>query len=366
MIINCTNKFQKNLKVKLEKEEIGDPILSWHGDIITLNRRKTLVLVNDLSKFVIILFGLQAKDFENIGELIKEGIKKSFLKYGIKENIVDKYLHEAKSIKFSKSQSQSELSYLIGVKREVDYYEYCIKDGYTFQEELSSKISDKFIYKILDFKSSGEMLVKELEERYKTDVYQIDGAILEINLNLLNDRVKREAIIPLNYNFLQLHEVLQVLYGWYNYHLYKFELSDSEITNIVSKKLYEEYEDFSYENIDLIYIDKETLLSEVFTKNKNIKYFYDFGDGWEIDIKLKKVVKEYNKNISTCILADKNSPPEDIGGVYGYQEFLEIINNPKSTNDVGIEEWLENTDYEDVDLKEINTRLEEYILWCLE
>ena len=50
MIINCTKKLQDELGIKPEKAEVFDSLYSWHANIIKINRRKTMVLVNDASK----------------------------------------------------------------------------------------------------------------------------------------------------------------------------------------------------------------------------------------------------------------------------------------------------------------------------
>ena len=66
MLINCTKKLQDELMIKPEKEEVFDSLYSWHANIIKINRRKTMVLVNDASGYVVILRYLKAKDFKSM------------------------------------------------------------------------------------------------------------------------------------------------------------------------------------------------------------------------------------------------------------------------------------------------------------
>ena len=75
MIINCTKKLQDELKIKPAKLDVIAPLVSWHANIIRVNRRKTIVVANDASGYVIVIHGVVAKDLKDIKELIKESIE---------------------------------------------------------------------------------------------------------------------------------------------------------------------------------------------------------------------------------------------------------------------------------------------------
>ncbi|MCD8509707.1 MAG: hypothetical protein LRY73_07405 [Bacillus sp. (in: Bacteria)] len=65
MLIQCTKKMLDELKRKPEEQvEEEAPLTSWHANIITLQRRKTLVLVNDQNRYTVVLHGLKAKDIK--------------------------------------------------------------------------------------------------------------------------------------------------------------------------------------------------------------------------------------------------------------------------------------------------------------
>jgi len=85
------------------------------------------------------------------------------------------------------------------------------------------------------------------------------------------------------------------------------------------------------------------------------KYTYDFGDNWEHIIKLEKVLpRDKNINYPVCIGGKRASPPEDCGGVWGYEDFLKIINNPDHEEYEETIEWAGGEfDPEYFDVKEI-------------
>ena len=73
---------------------------------------------------------------------------------------------------------------------------------------------------------------------------------------------------------------------------------------------------------------------------KTLKYLYDFGDGWEHTIKIERLIDpEPGTLYPRLIEAKGRCPPEDIGGPWGYAEFLEAIADPKHERHRELKEW---------------------------
>ncbi len=70
-----------------------------------------------------------------------------------------------------------------------------------------------------------------------------------------------------------------------------------------------------------------------------MKYNYDFGDNWQHYIEVKKIIEESNRNYPFCFEGEGNSPPEDVGGEQGFEEFLEIINDKKNPEHEDMVNW---------------------------
>ena len=70
-------------------------------------------------------------------------------------------------------------------------------------------------------------------------------------------------------------------------------------------------------------------------------YTYDFGDGWEHELAIEKTLPaEAEKSYPACIAGKRACPPEDCGGVWGYQELLEILADPAHPERAERIEWL--------------------------
>ena len=91
-------------------------------------------------------------------------------------------------------------------------------------------------------------------------------------------------------------------------------------------------------------------------------YEYDFGDSWEHKILLEKIFPFDNKMaLPVCIKGKRACPPEDCGGIWGYEEFLKTISDPKHPEYEDMLEWLGGEfDPEEFDLEGINGDLAEY------
>ena len=96
-----------------------------------------------------------------------------------------------------------------------------------------------------------------------------------------------------------------------------------------------------------------------------ILYEYDFGDGWEHKIVLEKI-HPFEKDIPlpVCKKGKRSCPPEDCGGIWGYQDFLDIIQDSSHAEYEETMEWIGGEfDPESFDIEKVNSILAEYCRW---
>ena len=70
-------------------------------------------------------------------------------------------------------------------------------------------------------------------------------------------------------------------------------------------------------------------IDDYLEKYKEIRYNYDFGDDWWFTIRLEEIVEDYYFGFPTLLDGAETAPPEDVGGIDGFYEFIEIYRNPK-------------------------------------
>jgi hypothetical protein len=86
----------------------------------------------------------------------------------------------------------------------------------------------------------------------------------------------------------------------------------------------------------------EAPIAAAFTPaNRKALYSYDFGDGWEHSVVLEKIFpREKGAVLPACIAGRRACPPEDCGGVGGYERLLEIMADPEDDRYEEMVEWL--------------------------
>lgn len=88
-------------------------------------------------------------------------------------------------------------------------------------------------------------------------------------------------------------------------------------------------------------------------------YEYDFGDSWQHRIEVEKVLPpEPGVRYPRCLAGKRACPPEDVGGIFGYEEFLQAIRSPKHPEHEAMLEWAGGAfDPEAFDLQGVNEQL---------
>jgi hypothetical protein len=133
----------------------------------------------------------------------------------------------------------------------------------------------------------------------------------------------------------RLHEHIQTAMGWTNSHLHHFRIGQQLYGDPLLMQ--ENFEDMDYKD------STTTRLSDILPKSGKrfrFEYEYDFGDGWRHEVLFEGCLRaERGKRYPLCVEGERACPPEDVGGVWGYQEFVEAISDPEHEDHDGLLEW---------------------------
>ena len=181
--------------------------------------------------------------------------------------------------------------------------------------------------------------------RKKTPTYQI-----KVSLNGIRPPIWRRILVPGDTTLLDLHDILQIVMGWENYHLHMFQLEEDTYGNPED----DEYGDFG--TLD----ESKFKLSDLVTGiGQRFTYEYDFGDRWDHTLLVEKILPpEEGAGQPACLKGKRACPPEDVGGVWGYQVFLDAIQNPEHDEHENYMDWIGGEFYPDAfDIEKVNARL---------
>ncbi|MDS0525917.1 plasmid pRiA4b ORF-3 family protein [Clostridium sp. SHJSY1] len=356
MNICCTKKLQDEMEIKIKEYNEENDIFSWSVNLIKLKRKKAVVVVNDSSRFGFILFGLKAKDFKKIDELIVEGIKRCLKDENIKEELIENYINDAGKVTYSKTKGPKYVSRLNKACECVTFFEELIDSEEIYQVQLTKKINGDYIMvNKSNYEHPYDLLLEDFKAIYGDSIIKGEAAQILVKLKLGAYTAKREIMIPMNINFKEFHKILQKAFEWQEYHLYDFNIFNEKceyVLNVIS-----EHEDEVIFNGVKIEVDSKVLVRDYMKKGFKIVYNYDYGDGWEHEIKIKKIVTDYDKNYPVCLKGSGDAPPEDVGGAPGYEDFLEIIENSNHPEYGEMKRWGDSQGYRKFELGHTNMNL---------
>lgn len=189
--------------------------------------------------------------------------------------------------------------------------------------------------------------------------------ILQFKITLLDTKpiIWRRIQILENCTFWDLHVAIQSAMGWEDCHLHQFIVYSGE-NKRQTDRIFIGLPDNS--GLEDTLSDWETaVINYLDTDGKRkIIYEYDFGDGWEHEIKFEGYFdKIITQKYPCCIDGALACPPEDVGGIGGYYDFLEAIKDKTHPAHEDCLNWIgskynpEKFDAKKVKFKNANMRL---------
>jgi hypothetical protein len=182
----------------------------------------------------------------------------------------------------------------------------------------------------------GDDLVRSVNQMAMAtaQVYQFKLALIGVE-----PTVWRRIQVPETYSFWDLHVALQDSMGWLDYHLHVFRVARPGIGEV---------EQVGIPDDDPLEGDKPTLpgweipITRYFPRPETIAYYeYDFGDGWEHELTLEAILpRQAGQKYPLCLDGARACPPEDCGGVYGYENLLAVSHDPTHQEYESTLEWL--------------------------
>jgi hypothetical protein len=199
---------------------------------------------------------------------------------------------------------------------------------------------------------------------------------LKISLNDIKPAIWRRVQVPADIFLDDLHLVIQVAMGWENYHVYDYSKStprtwyrlpmegEKDFMKELFGDILEGFSDIMEQELEHERDVRKTKINEVLTKeNTRFQYQYDMGDSWYHTILLEKIlVPEAGVSYPICLKGKRACPPEDCGGVWGYEDLLEILKDKKHDSHKNVLEWLDiksakEFDVEAFDIDGVNLQL---------
>lgn len=177
------------------------------------------------------------------------------------------------------------------------------------------------------------------------------GYQLKITIKGSKPPIWRRVVVPEQFTFCQLHQAIQGAFGWCDYHLHKFEFKKP---GLLIREMWEEDDLAESRGCDVL--EEGTQIGTLITENPRFIYTYDFGDTWEHQILMEKEV-EYEYSYPQVLKYKGDNIPEDCGGIGGYYDLLDKLDDPEAEDHDLMEEWACQQGMGEYDLDEVNANL---------
>jgi hypothetical protein len=173
---------------------------------------------------------------------------------------------------------------------------------------------------------------------------------LKVTLRGSHPPIWRQFQVGSDITLAKLHRILQTVMGWTDTHLHRFLIRGTEYgipdpTDMGMRKMIDER--------------KHRLKDVVSRPASRFTYEYDFGDGWQHEILVENILgPQPGVRYPFLLTGARACPPEDVGGIAGYLNFLAAIDNPRHPEHQEYLEWIEGRfDPEVFDAHEVNRKL---------
>lgn len=128
MLIECTKKFADAMKIQLETvtNTAYEPFFDWHANLFAFDRRKAVILMNNATRYCIVLYGLKAEHFKKFDSIVLFAIEETFIAEGFAYEKVKSYIEKCGNVKYTKTHDRSIISqsneFLIHITWEIENY----------------------------------------------------------------------------------------------------------------------------------------------------------------------------------------------------------------------------------------------------
>lgn len=325
--------------------EDENPLFSWTANWTKVwdNRRAEdmIVLVNNATRFIVAIYQVKRKNLKNVAEMLNTAISNTLLYMNLNPGIVEEYMRLAGKITFVPNKNRQYASWVTKAGIECSNHVFIKYNGIDkmFSDTVGAPVNCRPVNYSKGFSDSFkpyEAMFKALSGLTGKPTYKYKAFELLATLDLEEYAATRRIIVPANLELERLHQVLQSVFDWDNYHLYNFNVfNDNDDQPTVSLVASEEELEYDEEAV----LMQGHVLSEFFPGCKFMRYTYDFGVDWEHEIRLVRVLEDYDRESPYLAEAVGQTPPEDVGGVSGYVEFRAIMLDPDHPKYRETKEW---------------------------
>lgn len=396
-VLYCTQKTLKNLGIKRVEEKAprrDEPFyLSWYCNLIRVGRKNCLLFTNSKTLFSVSVVPGRTKSLPVLEKTFKNSFARAMRFWKVPDEQVKGIIEKMDGMELAKSSDKR----ILGSMVEFGHIMRCMEDERGFggyDEKLFEQLNRPWM-KAIGNKSPAECFLTQLGLRHEWEAHlekqrreararfgdhqneserteysemvrdvleeanleaslehnrriswgvEVDGRICQFRIGLreTNPEIWRRIQVPADFNFWALHTVIQDSMGWKDCHLHAFA-KESPRAEFPGKVEYIGIpgDDDASMGVKCHASWKVPITRHFKKPGDTLLYRYDFGDDWEHDLMLEEISEGLpGEKYPQCTDGARACPPEDSGGVGGYERVLEIMRDPSHEEYEDTMTWL--------------------------
>ena len=118
MIIRCTQKLLKELRIKPAEPEVVNDVGNWHANLLRIERRKCVIFTHDKTLFTLFVAGLKRPDFDRIDHVFGQKLFRAMRLFEFDQVQIERMLDWSQHNTYTKTNNRS----VIGSMNDMAYH----------------------------------------------------------------------------------------------------------------------------------------------------------------------------------------------------------------------------------------------------
>ncbi|WP_026672404.1 plasmid pRiA4b ORF-3 family protein [Alkalihalobacterium bogoriense] len=299
MLIHCATKLLSQLKEPEEQVIVEEehPLFTWRATLVKIERRNTIILVNESNHYVIVLYGVKAKQLNSFNNTITDAIQKAFFEENIRKEVIEAYFSKTKNIQLAPIHDEKEDIMLTNACHyaKAQFGDRQMIAPSIHQTEITQAVNQYGVeHEDGEFIYPNEELYADLEELVEHSIFNQEAVTLQLTMQKGQAAISRTVVVPEKMTLRTLHKVIQILFSWENFykHEFKRKSSDGNEESVVS-------------GVDE---EREVRLSDCLVGGDMLYHYYADKTTWKVHITVENWIDDYDVNYPTCTGGKGGSP----------------------------------------------------------
>jgi len=309
------------------------PLSTWYADVFNFNRRKCLVFYNPGTGYGMVAAYVTKKRIANLSQELLRTYQDALKDDGVSPEKIKELLTAVANPVFCRTSDRKARAHVVHVIRDAEFsmWRSVMNDPAALERAAHIMIAHGFGGPIGDpLKAFNEIIGEVLQRRLRFGALHRDMCQVLVTIQEIDPPIWRRILIPSELKLDRSHLIIQGALGWTNSHLHIFRAGGKAFEAIYDKS-------DEYEGSDETQIGLYDLLT---MGGGAADYVYDFGDHWQHTIQLEERILFEQPRVPTCLAGERACPPEDVGGIGGYERMLRVLADPTDDEYESFIEWL--------------------------